>query len=388
MTPDVLIVGAGVIGASTAFHLARAGVAVDVVERAAVGAGMSGRSSALIRMHYTFPPEVELAVRSDAMFDAWPELVGRPAFVRRTGFVRIVRPGEEDQLRANVAAMQALGAGVELVDGEALAALAPGLRTDDVTLAAWEPHGGCGDGALVAGDFLAAARAAGAAYHPGTMVTGLVRDGQRVVGVSTPGGVLRAGTVVIAANVWSPPILRSIGVELPIETELHRVAHLRHAPGAGAPVAVIDSVTSTYFRPEGTGFDRTLVGDDFSGTRGVDPDEVPPSGPADLVIDIVEAAARRVPGLAEAGITGATTGALDMTPDGRPLLGPLPGWEGLVLATGLSGTGFKVSPAIGEAVAARLVGTPADAVDLMPFRPGRFEEGQPIHSPHPYGDEW
>lgn len=388
MTPDVLIVGAGVIGASTAFHLARAGVAVEVVERAAVGAGMSSRSSALIRMHYTFPPEVELAVRSDAMFDAWPELVGRPAFVRRTGFVRIVRPGEEDQLRANVAAMQALGAGVELVDGEALAALAPGMRTDDVTLAAWEPHGGFGDGALVAGDFLAAARAAGAGYHPGTMVTGLVRDGQRVVGVSTPGGVLPAGTVVIAANVWSPLILRSIGVELPIETELHRVAHLRHAPGTGAPVAVIDSATATYFRPEGTGFDRTLVGDEFSGKRGVDPDEVPPSGPADLVPDIVEAAARRVPGLADAGITGATTGVLDMTPDGRPLLGPLPGWEGLVLATGLSGTGFKVSPAIGEAVAAQLVGTPADAVDLTPFRPGRFEEGRPIRSPHPYQDEW
>lgn len=77
-----------------------------------------------------------------------------------------------------------------------------------------------------------------------------------------------------------------------------------------------------------------------------------------------------------------------MTPDGRPLLGPLPGWEGLVLATGLSGTGFKVSPAIGEAVAAQLVGTPADAVDLTPFRPGRFEEGRPIRSPHPYQDEW
>src|SRR5215813_15054336 len=101
--PDVLIVGAGVIGAATAFHLTRLGAgAVTVLDRAAVGWGMSSRSSALVRMHYTFPPEVDLAVRSDVMFASWTELTGRPACVRRTGFVRLVRPGEETRLKANV----------------------------------------------------------------------------------------------------------------------------------------------------------------------------------------------------------------------------------------------------------------------------------------------
>ena len=385
--PDVLVVGAGVIGASTAFHLARAGVAVQVVERAAAGSGMSSRSSALIRMHYTFGPEVELAVRSDRMFDTWPDLVGRPAFVRRTGFVRIVCPGEEGHLAANVEMMASLGADVHVVDGSTLAELAPGMATEDVIVAAWEPRGGFGDGAVVAGDFLAAARESGASYRPGTTVTSLRRHGDRIVGVEAGGEVLAAGAVVVANNVWSPGLLRTIGVELPIEAELHRVAHVRHAPGAGAPVAVIDSVTRTYMRPEGSGFDRTLVGDEFGGRRGVDPDGVAPSAPAEDVADLVEAATGRVPALATAGITGATTGVLDMTPDGRPLLGALPGWEGLVLATGLSGTGFKVSPAIGEAVAALFTGIPADAVDITPFRPGRFEEGAAISSPFPYGDE-
>lgn len=385
--PDVLVVGAGVIGASTAFHLARAGATVEVLDRAAAGAGMSGRSSALIRMHYTFAPEVELAVRSDRMFDAWPDLVGRPAFVRRTGFVRIVRPGEEEQLRSNVKMQVGLGASVELVDGDALATLAPGLRTDDVALAAWEPHGGFGDGALVAADFTAAARELGAAYRSGVPVTALATSGGRVVGVETPEGVRAAGTVVVATNVWSVPLLRTIGVELPIETEVHRVAHVRHAPGAGAPIAVIDGITGTYLRPEGTE-GRTLVGEDFTGARGVDPDLVEGSAPADEVADIVQAAAGRVPALADAGIVGGTVGVLDMTPDGRALLGPLPGWEGVVLATGLSGTGFKVSPAIGEAVAAQIVGSPEDAVDLTPFRPGRFAEGAPIRADHPYADDW
>ncbi len=91
-SPDVLIVGAGVIGAATAFQLSQLGVGrIAVLDRAVAGSGMSSRSSALVRMHYTFPPEVDLAVRSDALFDAWPDLVGRPSCVRRTGFVRIVR---------------------------------------------------------------------------------------------------------------------------------------------------------------------------------------------------------------------------------------------------------------------------------------------------------
>ena len=133
MSADVMMVGAGVVGASTAFHLSRLGAGdVLVVDRGTVGSGMSSRSSALIRMHYTFRPEVELAVRSDAMFAAWTELTGRPAFVRRTGFVRIVLPGEEDALRANVAMQRGLRRPGRGHDRRRLAALAPGLRTDDV----------------------------------------------------------------------------------------------------------------------------------------------------------------------------------------------------------------------------------------------------------------
>ena len=108
MSADVVIVGAGVIGAATAFHLSLLGAGdVLVLDRATVGSGMSCRSSALVRMHYTFGPEVELAVRSDAMFEAWPDLTGRPGCVRRTGFVRIVSPGPRSKTPASHAASPA-----------------------------------------------------------------------------------------------------------------------------------------------------------------------------------------------------------------------------------------------------------------------------------------
>ncbi len=393
MSADVVIVGAGVIGAATAFHLSLLGAGdVLVLDRATVGSGMSCRSSALVRMHYTFGPEVELAVRSDAMFGAWPDLTGRPGCVRRTGFVRIVSPGEEAALRANVAMQRALGARAEVIDAAGLKEVAPGLWADDVECAAWEPNGGYGDGAVVAGDLLAAARARGVRYRPHSPVAALLTDGGRVTGVelagsgSGTGGGDRehAGTVVLAAGVWSPALLRTVGVVLPIETELHRVAVLAHPAGQGTPVACIDSTTQTYFRPEAGG-SMTLVGA-FAGQRGADPDAVASAAGEDLA-PLVQAASHRVPALEDAGIVRGVTGVYDMTPDARPLLGRLPGLDGLIVAAGFSGMGFKISPAVGEGIAGLIAGAPAGSVDLAPFRPDRLSDGRPIEPPNPYSDD-
>jgi len=385
MNADVVVVGAGVIGAATAFHLSQLGAGdVLVLDRATVGSGMSCRSSALVRMHYTFGPEVELAVRSDAMFEAWPDLVGRPGFLRRTGFVRIVSPGEEEALRANVAMQRALGARAEVIDAAGLKEVAPGLRADDVACAAWEPDGGYGDGAVVAGDLLAAARERGVRYRPHATVASLLTDGGRVTGVELAGDRVYAGTVVLAAGVWCPPLLRTAGVVLPIETELHRVAVLAHGAGQGAPVACIDSVTQTYFRPEAGGA-MTLVGG-FTGQRGADPDATAAAAGEDLA-PLVQAASYRVPALGDAGIVRGVTGVYDMTPDARPLLGRLPGLDGLIVAAGFSGMGFKIAPAVGEGIAGLIAGAPAGGVDLAPFRPDRLSEGRPIEPPHPYSDD-
>jgi glycine/D-amino acid oxidase-like deaminating enzyme len=393
VTADVVVVGAGVIGAATAFHLSLLGAGdVLVLDRATAGSGMSCRSSALVRMHYTFGPEVELAVRSDAMFEAWPDLVGRPGCVRRTGFVRIVAPGEEAALRANVAMQRALGARAEVIDAAGLTEVAPGLRADDIECAAWEPHGGYGDGAVVAGDLLAAARARGVRYRPHTRVRSLLTRGDRVTGVETggsgdgggSGGREHAGAVVLAAGVWSPPLLRTAGVVLPIETELHRVAVLAHPPAGGAPVACIDSTTQTYFRPEAAGA-MTLVGA-FAGQRGADPDAGTAATGEDLA-PLVQAASRRVPALEDAGIARGVTGVYDMTPDARPLLGRLLGVDGLIVAAGFSGMGFKIAPAVGEGIAGLIAGAPGGSVDLAPFRPGRLCEGRPIEAPNPYSDD-
>jgi glycine/D-amino acid oxidase-like deaminating enzyme len=240
----------------------------------------------------------------------------------------------------------------------------------------------------VAGDLLAAARARGVRYRPNTPVTSLLTGGGRVTGVATggngSGGRDYAGTVVLAAGVWSPPLLLTAGVALPIETELHRVAVLAHPAGQGTPVACIDSTTQTYFRPEAGG-SMTLVGA-FAGQRGADPDAVASAAGEDLA-PLVQAASRRVPALEDAGIVRGVTGVYDMTPDARPLLGRLPGLDGLIVAAGFSGMGFKISPAVGEGIAGLIAGAPAGSVDLAPFRPDRLSDGRPIEPPNPYSDD-
>jgi sarcosine oxidase subunit beta len=158
-TADYIILGAGVMGASIAFHLAqRKAGRILVIDKDHVGRGGSGRSSALIRMHYSFPAEVQLALVSLRMFERWGDLVGESSLFHKTGFVRIVHPNETERLKLNVEMQRGLGVNVRLISRKELQDREPDWVLDDVELAAYEPDSGYGDGAGVANDFLARAR--------------------------------------------------------------------------------------------------------------------------------------------------------------------------------------------------------------------------------------
>lgn len=383
---DVVIVGAGVTGSSIAFQLAlrRAG-RVLVVEKSEVGFGGSGRSSALVRMHYSFPGEVQLAVKSLDIFKRWPEVVGRPGDFRATGFVRLVPPNEVERLRLNVAMQRELGVNASLIGPSELSELEPDWNVDDVVAAAYEPDSGYGDGAAAAGDFLARARELGVVYRPRTRVTGFRVEAGRVKGIETEQGPIEAATVVAATGPWSRPLFAAVGFDLPIENEFHQVAILKNPPGLrGRGLACIDSLTSLYYRREGR--DMTLVGA-FYGRRPSDPDDFPQAAGDETLAEMAVGIARRVPLLGDAGIVRGITGVYDMSPDARPLLGEVPGVAGLFVAAGFSGMGFKISPAVGVVMAERILEGRATTVDIEPFRPSRFAEGQPIKAQYEYADD-
>jgi len=383
---DVVILGAGVVGTSIAFHLAnRKAGKIVVIDKDHVGRGGSGRSSALIRMHYSFPAEVELALISLRMFQNWQEVVGASGDFRRTGFVRIVHPNETARLRLNVEMQTRLGATVELIDKHQLHELESDWKVDDVELAAYEPESGYGDGAGVAGDFLSAARDLGAIYAPRTQATALHVDGDRIRGVVTDRGAISSPIVIVATGPWTRPLLQQAGYDLPIECEYHQVAILRNPPGMkGGGCACIDSVTATYFRSDA--HDKFLVGD-FYGKRPVDPDNFPQRASDESLEEIIERACRRVPKLEGAEVMRGVTGVYDMTPDSRPLMGEIPGIRGLYVSAGFSGMGFKISPAIGLVMSELALDGKASSVDISAFRPNRFAENSPIKAEYEYVDD-
>jgi len=385
-TADIVILGAGVMGASIAFHLARrkAGT-VAVLDKDHVGRGGSGRSSALVRMHYSYPPEVQLAVTSLHIFQHWREIVGEPGDFRKTGFVRIVHPNETQRLKQNVEMQRSHGATVELIDRHQLKELEPDWCVDEVELAAYEPDSGYGDGASVANDFLSRARDLGVVYSPRCEATALRVQNGTVRGVATSQGDIAAPVVIAATGPWTRPLLKQAGYDLPIEPEFHQVAILKNGPGMkGGGCACIDSVTATYFRSDA--HDKFLVGD-FYGKRPVDPDNFPQRASDESLEEIIERASKRVPKLENAEVMRGVTGVYDMTPDSRPILGEVPDTKGLYICAGFSGMGFKISPAIGLVMSELLLDGQGKTVDINSFRPGRFIEGSPIKAEFEYVDD-
>ena len=231
-TTDILILGAGVMGTSIAFHLARrAAGRIVVIEKEQVAFGGSGRSSALVRMHYSFPPEVQLAAKSLEIFQNWQQIVGAPGDFHKTGFIRIVPGNEIERLKANVAMQRELGINTRVISRAELQEIEPGWNFDDVDFAAYEPDSGFGDGAGVANDFLMAAREMGVKYFPGVRVDKFVVEGGKIQGVQTNEGTIASPIVISAIGPWSVPLFRDVGIDLPIQTEYHQVGFLRNPSG-------------------------------------------------------------------------------------------------------------------------------------------------------------
>ena len=378
----VVVVGGGVMGCSIAFHLAEHGVEVLVLERGTVCSGMSARSGALVRMHYTNQPEASMALASLAYFQRWRERVGGWCGFTVTGAAVLVGPGEGERLRRNVAMLRRLGVDTEAVTPADLGADHPELDLDGVEMAAVEPGSGYAD--PVATTFAFASRAVdlGARIGQGVAVRALAVAGDRVVGVDTDDGRVGADAVVLACGPWVDPLARTAGFELGITPERSQVAFFRRPEAARRHPVVIDGVLGTYFRPHGGTL--SLLGVEAGHPLGVEAIDREVEGYDHRVVaPALGRLAGRVPAFAGAPFARGHRGVYDTSPDSRAVLDAAPGVAGLFVAGGFSGTGFKKSPAVGACMAELVTQGEATTVDIHPFRIGRFAEGDPI-----VGDEY
>jgi sarcosine oxidase subunit beta len=381
-TSDVVVVGGGVNGTSIAYALAARGARVTLVEKGAVGDGASGRSSALVRMHYTNEWDARLAWASYPVFRDWAEIMGGPAVFTKTGFVNVVAPAYAEALRQNVEMLRGIGVNTVALTPAELRQLQPFVNVDDIGAAAYEPDSGYADPAAVVDGFRRRAQELGARVLQWTAVTRIVKGDSRVTGVETTAGRIDAGAVVLAAGAWSPRFCVALNLPLPARPKaIDTVVVTRPSDLATPHMIFIDNVQGTYFRPE-SGI-LTIVGVPCP-VWDIDPDTlgtgVAPQAPAEGAAILTH----RIPAMERATLSRGYR-AFDLYADDRhALLGRAPGVEHLYLATAFSGSGFKIAPAVGTCMAELILDGRAKTVDITPFGVERFAEGRTVEGRYPY----
>ncbi|WP_036475928.1 FAD-binding oxidoreductase [Mycobacterium sp. URHD0025] len=386
MNADVVIVGGGLEGAAAAWALSQRGVTnVTVLERNTVGSGMTGKSSGIVRCHYGVSSLAAMATVGLAVFEGAEQYFGTDIGFRQTGYVVGVGERNVDNLRKSLATQREVGVQTEEIDAVEVAKLWPWADLEPFAAFGWEARGGYGDAYQTAQAFAVTARAAGVRIHQGANVTGLLIDGDRVTGVTLADGTrVSAGSVVVATGVWTGPFLAPYGIDVPIHVHREQIVTIKPGVDTGPVPVFSDLVSLQYIRPEPNG--ELLFGNsDLAELELADPDDYlnrATDGFIDLTVDKV---GTRFPGFPDAAIAGSYAGCYDVTPDWNPVISRT-GIDGLLVAAGFSGHGFKIAPAVGGLIADLVIdGHSRDPrIPESDFRLTRFAEDNLLKSRYPY----
>ena len=363
----VVVIGGGVIGLSTAYHLARRGVRdVVLLDKDALGSGSTSKAAGGVRAQFSDPVNVTLGARSLETFSNVSELFGQEIDLHQVGYLFLLStPESVAAFEANVALQNDLGIPSRMIGVEEARRLSPLVSSDGLLAAAYSPSDGhCTPESVVLG-YASAARRAGATLLPHCAATGIdVRDGC-IVGVRTEAGTIRTDTVVCAAGAWSAAVGSWVGVDLPVTPLRRQILVTEPVPGLAPQTPfTIDFDTTFYFHREGQGL---LLGmSDPAETPGFDLTRSDAWLPR-----LGEAIERRAPALAEVGIASGWAGLYEMTPDHNALVGRADTVENFLYATGFSGHGFLMGPAVGEVMRDLCLGAES-FVDVAGLSAARF----------------
>lgn len=364
----VVVIGGGVMGLSTAYHLAKQGVQdVVLVERGELGAGSTCKAAGGVRAQFSDAVNIELGMRSLEVFRSFPELFDQDIDLDECGYLFLLE--REEDLRTferNVELQRSMGLESRIISVEEAKELSPLISTEGLIAGVWSPEAGhCTPESVVQG-YARAARALGVRIIRHCEVTDVVREGDTITAVETAQGSIATDTVVCCAGAWSRALGDMVGVDLPVDPVRRELLVTEPMPDLPANVPfTIDFSTTMYFHREGPGL---LVGmsnqDEEPGFSLEHTDE--------WLEQVVEAAGRRVPVLEEVGMASRWAGLYEVTPDHNALIGEAEGVSRFLYATGFSGHGFLQGPAVGQVMAELYLGqTPS--VDVSALHGRRFE---------------
>jgi sarcosine oxidase subunit beta len=258
------------------------------------------------------------------------------------------------------------------------------FKTDDFEFAAYEPESGYADPVLTTNSFLTNAKTCGAVLMQDCEVTGIRVHGGKAIGVDSKRGSFDAPILVNCAGTFAGRIARMVDVEVPLDTWSHDVAFVRRPATVGLHPTCIDDALSMYFRPEG---ELTLIGLEDYNRMGEPPQSDLGRVDPEFVMRAIDRICERMDGMEEGSLHSTHVGRDGLTPDQRAVVDKA-GPDGFYIACGFSGTGFKLSPAVGVCMSELILDGNANLVDISSLHLDRFARGELLKGEHSYGHIW
>lgn len=373
---DAVVIGAGINGSSIAFNLAKRGYKrIALVERFIVASGGTGKSAAIVRQHYSNEVLIRMAKRSRDIFEFFSDEVGGSAGFVKTGYLFFVPDYVKDAFKGNIALQLKLGVQTTAISKEEAREISPEIDPGDAGGIAYEPDSGYADPYESTVSYVRAGRAMGVRLYQGCPVQSIEVHGGKVRRVITAKNDFSTGVVVNAAGPWANNVGGMVNLSYPIQVTREQEVLFRPELQSDCPqITVSDMCNAIYFHPFGQDL---LVGRGFPKEyEEVDPDTyIEASDPA-FVEDAAERVIKRIPKMETAMVLKGYSGLYDVTPDWHPIISTHPEVEGFVSVVGFSGHGFKLAPAVGEAVSELIVNGKSSCFDLSLFSADRFTTGR------------
>jgi sarcosine oxidase, subunit beta len=374
-TADFIIIGGGVMGASTAYHLALRGQhnVVLLEKEDFFGQGATGRCAGGVRYQFGTEINVRLSLHSLPMLERFKEEIGQAIDYRKTGYLFLLTSQEEVSIFRSIVKMQnALGADTQWLSGDEIRMRLPLMRLDDVLAGSFNPLDGLVDPNSVVMGYIGASQRLGVKAETSTPVTGIqVRSG-KVIAVETARQTIYAPVIVDATGPWAAQTGALVGLKVPVSPIRRQWLTTTAIPTLPSDFPfVIDFSKSLYFHPEGPGLltgmsnPNELPGYD----QNIDPQ---------WELAHMEAAINRLPLLEHVGLASHLAGLYEVTPDAHPIFGKTP-IEGYYLVSGFSGHGFMHGPIAGKLMAEIILDGRASTMDISMLDLARFDEGRMIH---------
>ena len=372
---EAVVIGGGVMGASTAYHLAKRGVRdVILLEREEFfGQGSTGHCAGGIRHQFSTSINIQLSIKSLAMLQNFQQETGQAIDIKLCGYLFLLStPAEMQQFEQNVALQNNHGVKSEIWTTEQIAKRVPLLNLNGIIGGSYYGGDGIADPSGVVNGYVAAGREHGVRAFNGVTVTGIDTQAGAVSAVHTNLGSIQTSTVVNAAGPWSAQIAAMIGVDLPVHPERQQILVTTPMPAIPPDFPfIIDFHHRLYFHREGAGLltGMSVIGEPPTFEQTVD---------TDWTMQHMDKAMERLPIMETAGRLTEWAGLYEVTPDAHPIIGPIAAVHGFYVVTGFSGHGFMHGPIAGLLISEQILDGAAHTIDITSLRAERFAQGQLI----------